>query len=129
MKYSIFDYVKNLPSKKTDYDISDRIVLISEYTFDEKNSLVSVIKKTGGGADFGRTEFGYDNGNLSREILYDDNNKVVLYKKYSYKEKRIDSIEFYSASGIKIRVIERKYSGPDIKTNKFGFNENFYDLR
>jgi ssDNA-binding Zn-finger/Zn-ribbon topoisomerase 1 len=129
IKYSKFEYDRNLMIKKTDFDISDMVILVNEYIYDNEKNIIVIEKNFLSGDKFGKTEFTYKDKKPVEEHQYDQTGRVMLSKKYEYNEGRISRIDFFSASGSKVRVIERKYSGPATDENAFGFNANFWDIR
>jgi hypothetical protein len=128
-KYSKYRYENGLLATKNDYDVSDRVILVHEYHYNEKKQVISETESLDTGEKFGETVFSYDGYLLTGETLFDQNKKAISSKKYSYDGDKISLVEFFSATGKRVRVIERKYSDVPGKENAFGFRENFVDIR
>jgi hypothetical protein len=129
VKNSIFLYKNSRLIKKNEFDPSDRLILYNEYLYDTVGELTGIRFFSENGDYLGDKKFIYENNMLIEEKNSDKNDRITLTKKYIYKEKNISIIEFYSSSNEKIRIIERIYSNIEDNTNKFGFKENFWDLR
>jgi hypothetical protein len=128
VKYTIFDYENNKISKKNEFDPTGKIIIIHEYLYDLNNDLIAIKDLSESGDKIGEKEFIYEENKLVLEKDYDRNKKLILSKKYIYNDRTINSIEFYSSSNEKIRIIEKIYLKIEGDINKFGFKSNFTDI-
>jgi antitoxin component YwqK of YwqJK toxin-antitoxin module len=126
---SKFEYDEsNRLIKKIDFKTNNEMIMYHEYLYDG-NYLVQINDYLPDKTYIGKKVFKYSNKRLLEELLFDINDNRIIIKKYNYKNNLIDTVDYYSYNGEKLRRSKRIYSNISANTSIFGLRDNFYDLK
>lgn len=128
VKYILFHYEGARAVRALEYNFAGELTMKRLYSYDSRNRVETVSDYSPLDEYLGKRLFRYENGRLSSELLYDEEGRERIERRYLYKRGRISTIEFYSKKR-RLRVIKRIYSEQSAPLSPFGLRDNFWDLR
>lgn len=127
VKIYIFQYQDRVLKEIDEFDINNNLLLKRLFIY-YREDLIKIENRLPDNSYIGKKEFIYNQKQLIEENEFDEKDKLLITKKYKYKNSMISSIDFYIKSR-RVRVIERFYLNIKDKNNSFGFKSNFYHIK